>query len=196
MVAKWHNLYPLPQFFAKIKLTMNHKKKRPIIYAFIDSQNLNLGTSKSIYRNRRKIYKGWKLDYRKFRKYLSDKFRVKKAFLFIGYIKQNERLYKKLKSYNYDLIFKPTVKGKQGKPKGNVDAELVLHAAVLQYPNYDKAVIVSGDGDFYCLHEYLEQKKKLLKIIIPNVKSESSLLKRFHRYKVFIIFDKEKLQLR
>jgi len=65
-------------------------KRKQKVYAFIDSQNLNLGTSKDIYKNRKLIYKGWKLDYQKFRKYLSDKFRVKKAFLFIGYIKQNE----------------------------------------------------------------------------------------------------------
>src|SRR3989338_9396227 len=102
-------------------------------YAFIDSQNLNLGTSKDIYRNRKLIYKGWKLDFKKFRIYLNNKFRVKKAFLFIGYIKQNEELYKKLKSYGYDLVFKPTVKDSSGKPKGNVDAELVLHCATIQY---------------------------------------------------------------
>jgi len=82
-----------------------------------------------------------------------------------------------------------------GKPKGNVDAELVLHAATIQNPKYDKAVIVSGDGDFYCLHEYLETKKRLLRIIIPNSKSESSLLKRFHKYKTFIEFEREKLKI-
>jgi len=31
----------------------------------------------------------------------------------------------------------------------------VLYAAAIEYSNYDKAVIVSGDGDFYCLHEFL-----------------------------------------
>ena len=67
-----------------------NKIKRETVYAFIDSQNLNLGTSKDIYRNRKLIYKGWKLDFKKFRIYLNDKFHVKKAFLFIGYIKQNE----------------------------------------------------------------------------------------------------------
>ncbi|MCH7729893.1 NYN domain-containing protein [Patescibacteria group bacterium] len=175
------------------KLSKN--KKRPAIYAFIDSQNLNLGTSKNIYRNKRLIYRGWKLDFKKFRIYLADKFRVKKAFLFIGYIKQNRRLYGRLKSYGYELVFKPTVKDNLGKPKGNVDAELVLHAATIQYPKYDRAVIVSGDGDFYCLHEYLEKKKKLLRIVIPNSKSESSLLKRFHKYKTFIEFEREKLKI-
>jgi len=149
--------------------------KKEVVYAFIDSQNLNLGTSKNLYRNKKLIYKGWRLDFKKFRKYLSDKFRVKKAFLFIGYIKQNERMYKKLKSYGYDLVFKPTVKDNQGKPKGNVDAELVLYSAAVEYKNYDKAVIVSGDGDFYCLHEFLMKKIKLLKIRVVFAETVSKI---------------------
>lgn len=171
------------------------KKKYPIIYAFIDSQNLNLGTSKDICNKRgKKIYKGWKLDYKKFRVYLKDKFHVSKAFLFIGRIKGNERLYGRLKSFGYELVFKPTTKDSGGKPKGNIDAELVLYSAAIEYPKYDKAVIVSGDGDFRCLHEYLEKKNKLLKIVIPNPLSESSLLRRFQKYKVFVQFDKSKLE--
>lgn len=172
--------------------TKMHKK----VYAFIDSQNLNLGTSKSIFRHGKMVYKGWKLDYKKFRKYLADKFRISKTFLFIGYIKQNENLYRKLKSYGYNLVFKPTVKDSRGKVKGNVDAEIVLHAVRIQFDKYDKAVIVSGDGDFYCLHEYLEKNKKLLSIIIPNEKSESSLLKPFQKYKTFVIFERSKLELK
>ena len=164
------------------------------VYAFIDSQNLNLGTGKDLTKNGKLIYQGWKLDFKKFRRYLSAKFRVEKALIFIGYIKQNESLYKNLRSAGYELIFKPTVKDHAGKPKGNVDAELVLHAAAIEFSNYDKAVIVSGDGDFYCLHEYLEKNKKLLRIIIPNSKSESSLIKPFQKYKVFIEFEKNKLE--
>lgn len=170
-------------------------KKKLKVYAFIDSQNLNLGTSKDIQKGRKIIYRGWKLDYKKFRRYLSDKFRVQKAFLFIGYIKQNEKLYRRLKSYGYELVFKPTVKDNQGKPKGNVDAELVLHASASEYDNYNKAVVVSGDGDFYCLYKYLEENNKLANIIIPNEKSESSLLRPFQKYKVFLIFEKDKLEL-
>lgn len=179
-------------FLKKAKMSQN--KKRPVIFAFIDSQNLNLGTSKSIYKNGKEVYSGWKLDFAKFRKYLSDKFRVNKAFLFIGYIKQNEPLYENLKSYGFELIFKPTVKDGQGKPKGNVDAELVLYAAKIEYENYDKAIIVAGDGDFYCLHEFLEKNNKLLRILIPNTKSESSLLKKFQKYKTFIEHEKNKLE--
>jgi uncharacterized LabA/DUF88 family protein len=37
-----------------------------------------------------------------------------------------------------------------GRVKGNVDAELVLHT-MIEYDNYSKAIIISGDGDFFCL---------------------------------------------
>ena len=170
------------------------REKRQVVYAFIDSQNLNLGTSKDICRGRKLIYKGWKLDFRKFRLYLRDKFRVEKAFLFIGYIKKNEKLYKSLKQYGYELVYKPTTMNADGKPKGNVDAELVLYASAIEFNSYERAVVVSGDGDFYCLYKYLVSNKKLLKIIIPNGKSESSLLREFQDYKLFLIREKEKLE--
>ena len=168
--------------------------KRPIIYAFIDSQNLNLGTSKDILKNGRLVYKGWKLDFEKFARYLADKFKVSKALLFIGYIQQNERLYSNLKRFGYTLVFKPTVQDEDGKAKGNVDSELVLYASAVEFNNYDEAVIVSGDGDFRCLHEFLEKRNKLKNIIIPNRKFESSLLKNFQKYKIFLVREKDKLE--
>lgn len=169
--------------------------KKEKVFVFIDSQNLNLGTSKDIYNKKRElIYKGWKLDYKKFYKYLSDKFRTRKVFLFIGYIKENESLYRYLKSCGYELVHKPTTKDGFGKPKGNVDAELVLYSSAIEFNNYDKAVVVSGDGDFYCLLKFLKEKKKLLKLIIPNRVSASTLLSKFEEYKVFIQREKDKLE--
>lgn len=174
---------------------MKNNKKHLITYAFIDSQNLNLGTSKDLKNSKGKtIYNGWHLDFKKFRIYLRDKFRVSQAFLFIGRIKENERMYSQLKSFGYELVFKPTTKDSFGKPKGNIDAELVLHSAAIEYRKYDKAVIVSGDGDFYCLHEYLKKNNKLLRIIIPNLKAQSSLLKGFQSYKTFLEYEKKKLE--
>jgi len=168
--------------------------KRNTIYSFIDSQNLNLGTKNDIIINQRKVYSGWKLDYRKFYRYLVDKFRVSKAFIFIGYVNGNEHLYNSLRSYGYELIFKPTITDDHGKRKGNIDSELVLYSAAIEYDNYDQGVFVSGDGDFHCLYKYLDGKGKLLKIVIPNKKSESSLLDDFQDYKVFLEFEKEKLE--
>lgn len=156
-----------------------------VVYAFIDSQNLNLGV----------IGSGWRLDFGRFRKYLAAKYRVKTAFLFIGYIPTNKSLYESLKRADYKIIFKPTVKEKKkglSKTKGNVDAELVLHS-MIEFPNYNKAIIISGDGDFYCLAEYLEKENKLLKIIVPNDKY-SSLLRKFAKYIVSVNLFKDKVK--
>jgi uncharacterized LabA/DUF88 family protein len=169
--------------------------KNERIWAFIDSQNLNLGTSKDIFKNGKLVYRGWKLDFSKFRKYLADKFRVEKAIIFIGYSDIYADMYNRLKSNGYELVFKPTTKDGEGKLKGNVDAELVLNCSAIQYKNFDKAIIVAGDGDYRCLLEFLENNKKLFKIIIPNQKSESSLLKPFQEYKVFIQSERTKLEL-
>ncbi len=154
------------------------------IYAFIDSQNLNLSIRNDIVSKRTGslIYSGWKLDFNKFLVYLQDKYQVSKAFLFIGKVDGNSSLYKSLTSYGYTLIYKPTLEyvGDDGVPhiKGNVDAELVLHT-MIQMPNYDKAVIVSGDGDYRCLVEYLITIGKLQRLLIPNKYSYSSLLNGF-----------------
>ena len=77
---------------------------------------------------------------------------------FIGQVPGNEKLYASLRSKGYELIFKPTTIHKENdKPvvKGNVDAELVLYAAAIYYKRYKKAIIVSGDGDFACLIDFL-----------------------------------------
>jgi uncharacterized LabA/DUF88 family protein len=137
-------------------------------YAFIDSQNLNLSIQAQ----------GWKLDFRRFRIYLKDMYGVSKAFLFIGYVPTNQNLYISLQSYGYILVFKPTLILPNGKPKGNVDSELVMHA-MIEYPNYGKAIIVTGDGDYYCLVKYLDKQNKLLRLIIPNRHKYSSLLRSF-----------------
>lgn len=139
-------------------------------YAFIDGQNLHMSVKNQ----------GWVLDYKRFRRYLRDKYGVAKAFLFIGHIPTNADLYKSLQEYGYILIFKPIMEVR-GKVKGNVDAELVLHA-MIEYTNYDKAVIVTGDGDFYCLVKYLKNTGKLLKLIVPDACRYSSLLRKFAPY--------------
>ena len=49
-------------------------------YAFIDANNLILGVRKL----------GWDIDYAKFRTYLLDKYRIEKAYWFLGYISYNK----------------------------------------------------------------------------------------------------------
>lgn len=152
-------------------------------YAFIDSQNLNLAIQDQ----------GWKLDFSRFRVYLKEKYGVEKAFLFIGYIEGNNPLYISLQSAGFLCIFKPTLEYKDGTTKGNCDAELVLHA-MIEYPNYNKAIIVTGDGDFYCLAQYLLEKDKLLAILIPNRFKFSALLK-FKMFRPYLRFMNDLMEL-
>ena len=169
------------------------KRKKPNTYAFIDSQNLNLGTQRM----------GWKVDWRKFRIFLAEKYGVTKAYMFIGYMSENESLYEYMHELGFLVVLKPTVdvsaKSQQAQApaksdtdtttpkepeekeksivKGNVDAELVLYT-MKEIPNYEQAIIVSGDGDFFSLAEYLEEQGKLAHIMTPNWQY-SSLLKVF-----------------
>ena len=151
-------------------------------YAFIDSQNLNQTIQRL----------GWKMDWRKFRQYLKDTYGVSHAYMFIGYVPEFEAMYQQLHDMGYLIVLKPTYdmtrpreedmpdkksddkagkkddKSEEKKPtKGNIDADLVLWA-MKELPHYDKAVIVSGDGDFYGLIEYLAEQGKLLKLLAPS----------------------------
>ncbi len=135
-------------------------------YAFIDSQNLNLSIREL----------GWRLDFVRFRRYLKEKYHIDKAFLFIGFIEGNNKLYQSLQESGFICIFRPTLKYKDGTTKGNCDAELVLQA-MIEYQHYEKAIIVTGDGDFYCLVKYLIDQEKLAAVLIPNRLKFSALLK-------------------
>ena len=148
-------------------------RKKQNNVAFIDSQNLNLGIQKL----------GWKLDYRKFRIYLAEKYGVETAYLFIGFVALNQDLYDNLQKAGFILKFKPTVPDADGKIKGNCDADLVLHAA-LTLEEYGRAVIVSSDGDFYSLVQYLYEHDKLETVLSPNMQHCSSLLKRAARERI------------
>ena len=159
-------------------------KKSANNFAFIDGQNLYLSI-KGL---------GWSLDYRRFRRYLEEKYGVKKAFIFLGYVQTNEDLYTSLQDDGYICVFKPTLTYKDGRTTGNCDAELVLHT-MLKINTFDKAVIVTGDGDFHCLIKYLAKENKLEKLLIPNQGASSALLKRFpSKYLAFVSELKKKVE--
>lgn len=137
-------------------------------FAYIDAANLYSGSNSL----------GWKLDYRRFRVWLRDKYSVTRAYLFIGLIGENKELYRFLQEAGFVLIFKQTVCDGEGKIKGNCDADLVLQTVCDAYENNcDKAVIVSSDGDYACLVSFLLKKEKLEAVLSPNNKC-SVLLRR------------------
>lgn len=175
-------------------------RKHLTTYAFIDSQNLNLGVSHDVLYKGKRIYTGWHLDFAKFRRYLKDKFRVDTAFLFIGNLPGNEGLYAYLQRIGYILVLKPTTSFKDGDgtitAKGNVDTDIVLYAAAKEINNYDQAVVVSGDGDFLSLYDYLSEQGKLGHIVIPNKKRYSQLLNKYAATFDFISVNRAKLEKR
>jgi uncharacterized LabA/DUF88 family protein len=152
-------------------------------YAFIDSQNLNVSVQKY----------GWKMDWKKFRVWLRNHYQVEKAYMFIGYVPEYEDIYEKMHQAGYAVVLKPTFdmsrpqpeekthpNGEEKKVKGNVDADMVLWA-MKELPNYRQAVIVSGDGDFFGLVEYLDQQNRLNKILTPTGQY-SSLYRQYEKY--------------
>jgi uncharacterized LabA/DUF88 family protein len=155
--------------------------------AFIDSANLHQAIKDL----------GWSLDYRKFRRFLADKYHVEKAYLFIGFLETQQSLYANLQEYGYILIFRPTLRYRDGHTKGNCDADLVLKAMV-EYPNYEQAVIVTGDGDFYSFIDHLKREGKLAQVLVPNELRYSALLKKINqaeaKYFSFISRMKPKLE--
>lgn len=157
---------------------MEKVKRKIKNYAFIDGQNLHYETRKA----------GLKVDYRKLRIYLADKYRVTKAYYLFGYeLTTNTAKYAQLAEYGYEVIFKgrdvvsgtprvgPTLK------ESNIDTELILQTMIklVEVPDeFDKIVLVSGDGDFKNLVDYLIEKGKFEKILFPNKSSVSTLYKR------------------
>lgn len=142
-------------------------------FAFIDGQNVNLGTRDL----------GWKIDWRRFRVYLREHYHVSRAYYFLGFVLENQGLYNSLQNSGYTLVFKPLTYRADGKPKGNVDAELVLQA-MIEYPHYERAVIVTSDGDFACLVRYLSEQGKLERVLSPVGQKCSALLKQAAREKI------------
>jgi uncharacterized LabA/DUF88 family protein len=153
-------------------------------YAFIDGQNLYLAV----------LELGWKIDFKRFRIYLKEKYNISKAYMFMGFLPSNQELYNFLQTAGFVIIFKPILENKNHKVKGNIDAELVLQT-MIDLQEYDKAVIITGDGDFYCLVKYLDSNNKLARVLSPSPDNCSSLLTKIAGKKIAFVSDlKDKIE--
>ena len=151
-------------------------------YAFIDAQNVHRGI-KSL---------GWNLNWKRFRVYLNEKYGADVAYIFIGYIPENTELYTRLQEAGFVLIYKPVIFNADGRAKGNVDADLVLKV-MREYQNFNKALIVTSDGDFYSLVQYLYETQKLEIVMSPYKKTCSVLLKKTAKEKIIYMNNLELL---
>ena len=155
-------------------------QKRENNYAYIDGANLHKGVASL----------GWSLDYKRFRVWLSEKYGVRAAYLFIGLIPKYKELYKFLQESGFTVVFKEVVYDGNGKPKGNCDADLVLQATRDTYENkMDNALIVASDGDYASLIKFLQEKKKLLGIVSPRNEEKCSILLKRTGAKIAYIDD-------
>lgn len=161
----------------------NFMNKNTNNYAFIDTQNLHMAILKL----------NWKIDYKKFRIYLQEHYNIKKAYMFMGYKSGEYRLYHFLRKVGYIIVFKPLLEI-GARIKGNCDAEFVLQA-VIECENYNKALLITGDGDFHCLIKYLEKKGKLLTVLAPSAKNCSILIRRTIKENLRLVSDlKDKIE--
>jgi uncharacterized LabA/DUF88 family protein len=139
--------------------------------AFIDGQNLHLGSREH----------GYSIDHARFRKYLKDKYHVEEAYYFLGFISEDQQdLYNNLQKAGFILSFREHSAALVGKKKGNVDCDIVfeiMKKLVLQ-EQFNKIILVSGDGDYKKLVDFLLKRDKFEKILFPNRKFASSLYKK------------------
>lgn len=136
--------------------------------AFVDGQNLYLGTKQD----------GWSIDLSKLKIYLQDKYNVKEAYYFIGYLQEeNNELYKEIQKAGFIVIFKDHNEYAISKKKGNVDTDIVFEVMknLVENNNFDRIILISGDGDYKKLVDYLVEKDRFKRILFPNGSKASSL---------------------
>lgn len=134
-------------------------------YAFIDASNIIYGTRDE----------GWKVDFKKLFKYLSERYNCKKLYYFAGLdsknIKQNN-FYKLLSKIGYELILKPVkiyIQPDGSKVrKANCDVDLTFYA-MRDKELFDKCIFMTGDGDFLVLLNYFIKQRKQV-VVIANSK--------------------------
>ena len=161
-------------------------------YAFIDGQNLHLGTAKA-------EIDPWVIDLARFKVYLKDKYNISRIYYFLGYVQDgNIELYTRLQELGYIVVFKKQVDSMKSTKKGNIDSDLIFRVMekLIEEPDeFEKILLVSWDGDFKILVDYLIRKDRFLKILLPNKRFASSLYRDLDiQYRDFILNARPKIE--
>lgn len=150
--------------------------------AYIDGANLHKGTGQL----------NWEFDYGKFRVWLREKYGVSQAYLFLGLIPKYKNLYTRLQEQGYTLVFKEVSYDGNGNVKGNCDADIVVRAMKDAYENtFDKAILVSSDGDYASLVTFLLEKDKIKVVLSPATPSKCSVLLKRTGVKIAYLDDQQ-----
>jgi len=121
---------------------------------------------------------GWKIDHRKFRTYLKDKYHVDEAYYFLGYVSEEQQsLYNNLQKAGFIVLFREHSSSLKGTKKGNVDTDIVFEVmkTLIERKDFSAILLVSGDGDYKKLVDYLLKKNVFKKMLFPNRQFASSL---------------------
>ena len=141
--------------------------------AFIDGQNLHLGTTTS--------RPSWKVDLVRFRNYLARKYNVGQAYYFMGTVDDGQtEMYNHIQEAGFVMVFRTHNSKMMSVKKGNVDTDIVFNIMKKLYKKEisGKVVLVSGDGDYFKMVSFLIAENKLEKILFPAHKKASSLYRR------------------
>jgi len=157
-----------PQYYSKAEYGAQQNN-----IAFVDGQNLYMSTTTDD--------KPWFIDLARLRVYLRQKYKIGKAYYFLGFTREeHQELYNKIQEAGFILQFKEHSPAMLGKKKGNVDTDIVFAVMKKLYRNetFDKIVLVSGDGDYKMLVDFLIEENRFEKILFPDQKRASSLYKK------------------
>lgn len=163
-------------------------------FAFIDGANLHFTYE----------HLDWKLDYQKLRNYLKKKLGVVVAYYFIGKVQEYEDIYTTLDSYDYTIKLKEpspytteeedcpyckkVIAPEIRKNKSDCDSFMTLQV-MSDFSIYNKAVLVTSDGDFDNLVKRLLQQDKLSMVFAPCKEGCSWLLRSAARGRIAFIDD-------
>ncbi len=173
--------------------TENGAETKPNI-AFMDGQNLYLGTTKcsncagklgidykKIELSDCKCGYAWKVNLSKLRVYLKENYNASEAYYFIGYFREkNNEIYEDIQKAGFITVFKEHKELFTSSKKGNVDADIIfdiMKRLIDEGDKFNKIVMISGDGDYKKLVTYLISKERFEKILFPNKEFASSLYK-------------------
>lgn len=145
--------------------------------AYIDSQNMHLSTKRDAH--------PWRVDMEKLRDYLLQRYKAQEAYLFLGRKEKSYRyMYRRFREYGYELVFREHDDKSMSAKKGNVDVDVVFQIMrdVKDRKDLDRVILISGDGDYKRMVDYLVSIDRLGKVLFPSKRNTSALYRQIPDY--------------
>lgn len=142
---------------------------------FIDVQNIYLTT--------KQVFGDGRVNFETLRNYLCDRDDATVTMnAFTCYDPNNQeqmRFMNALGLLGYRVITKPIRRLPDGGVKANMDLEMALEV-LSQSEILDEIILVTGDGDFKALIDYLARKGKVVRVIGPKDLTSPDLIQSCH----------------